>query len=422
METRRRAALGFIFVTVLLDMLAFGIIAPVLPRLISDFLHGDLARASKYMGLFVTAWALMQFFFSPILGVLSDRYGRRPVILLSNFGLGLDYIVMALSPTIGWLFLGRVLSGITSSSIPTANAYISDVTPPEKRARAFGIFGAAFGIGFVLGPAIGGWLGAINPRLPFWVAGAFSLLNALYGLLVLPESLPVNRRQAQLKWKNANPVGALTLLRSHRELFGLAVVNFLGYLAHEVYVTVFVLYAIFRYSWNEKTIGVALAVVGIASMFTSAVLVGPFVKQFGERRSLFAGLLFGALGFALFGWAPVGWVFLASIPINCLWSLAGPPSQSLMTQRVSPSEQGQLQGALGSLRGIAMVIGPGMFSGMFAIFIAPGNSLPGAPWYLAAFLLLVSLVVAWVVAPKADITNGELAEEGPSVETIISLE
>ncbi len=422
METRRRAALGFIFVTVLLDMLAFGIIAPVLPRLISDFLHGDLARASKYMGLFVTAWALMQFFFSPILGVLSDRYGRRPVILLSNLGLGLDYIVMALSPTIGWLFLGRVLSGITSSSIPTANAYISDVTPPERRARAFGIFGAAFGIGFVLGPAIGGWLGAINPRLPFWVAGAFSLLNALYGLLVLPESLPVDRRQAQLKWKNANPVGALTLLRSHRELFGLAVVNFLGYLAHEVYVTVFVLYAIFRYSWNEKTIGVALAVVGIAQVFTFAVLVGPFVKQFGERRSLFAGLIFGAVGFALFGWAPVGWIFLASIPINCLWSLAGPPSQSLMTQHVSPSEQGQLQGALGSMRGIAMVIGPGMFSGLFAICIAPGHSLPGAPWYLAAFLLLASLVVAWVVAPKADITNGERAEEVPSIETIVSLE
>ena len=413
METKRRAALGFIFVTVLLDMLAFGIIAPVLPRLISDFLHGDMARASKYMGLFVTTWALMQFFFSPILGLLSDRYGRRPVILLSNFGLGLDYIVMALSPTIGWLFLGRVLSGITSSSIATANAYISDVTPPEKRARAFGIFGAAFGIGFILGPAIGGWLGAVNPRLPFWVAGAFSLLNALYGLLVLPESLPVDRRQAQLNWKNANPVGALTLLRSHRELFGLAVVNFLAYLAHEVYATVFVLYTTFRYSWDEKTIGIALAVVGIASVFASAVLVGPFVKQFGERRSLFAGLLFGGVGFALFGWAPKGWIFMAAIPINCLWSLAGPPSQSLMTQRVSPSEQGELQGALGSLRGIAMVIGPGMFSGTFAIFIAPGKSFPGAPWYLAAFLLVASLVVAWVVAPKAGITtNGEMAQDG----------
>src|SRR3989441_5960731 len=301
METKRRAALGFIFVTVLLDMLAFGIIAPVLPRLISDFLHGDMARASKYMGLFVTTWALMQFFFSPILGMLSDRYGRRPVVLLSNFGLGLDYIVMALSPTLGWLFLGRVLSGITSSSIATANAYISDVTPPEKRARAFGIFGAAFGVGFVLGPAMGGWLGAKNPRLPFWIAGAFSLLNALYGLLVLPESLPPERRQPRLRWKDANPIGALALLRSHPELLGLATVNFLGYVAHEVYATVFVLYATYRYGWGERTIGGSLALVGVSSMLVSAAIVGPVVARLGERGTLFAGLLLGALGFALFG-------------------------------------------------------------------------------------------------------------------------
>src|SRR6266478_1188494 len=288
MESKRRAALGFIFVTVLLDMLAFGLIAPVLPRLIKDFLHGDMARSSEFMGLFVTAWALMQFFFSPILGVLSDRFGRRPVILLSNFGLGLDYIVMAVAPTIGWLFLGRIFSGITSSSITTANAYISDVTPPEKRAKAFGIFGAAFGIGFVLGPAVGGWLGVFNPRLPFWVAGALSLLNALYGLFVLPESLPPERRQKQFRWAKANPVGALRLLRSHRELFGLAIVNFLAYLAPEVYVTFFVLYVTLRYSWDAKAIGTSLAVVGIASMLTSALLVGPVVKRFGERRALFA--------------------------------------------------------------------------------------------------------------------------------------
>lgn len=401
METKRRAALGFIFITVLLDMLALGIIVPVLPRLIAEFRHGDLASASEYMGLFTTTWALMQFFFAPVLGMLSDRYGRRPVILLSNFGVALDYAIMALAPTIAWLFLGRLLSGITTSSIPTATAYISDVTPPEKRARAFGILGASFGLGFILGPAVGGWLGAINPRLPFWVAGVFSLVNGLYGLLVLPESLSPDLRQARLKWKSANPLGALKLLRSHRELFGLAVANFLGYLAHEVYATVFVLYTIFRYGWNGRTIGLSLAIVGIASMLTSAALVGPFVKHFGERRSLFSGLLFGALGFALFGWAAVGWIFLAAIPVNALWALAGPPSTSLMTQRVSPSEQGQLQGALGSLRGIAMVIGPGMFSGMFAIFIAPGHSLPGAPWYLAAFFVLASLAVAWVVAPKA---------------------
>jgi len=406
-----RAALGFIFVTVLLDMLAFGLVVPVMPRLISGFLQGDIARTSQYMGLFVTTWAVMQFVFSPILGMLSDRFGRRPVILISNFGLGLDYLVMALAPTLGWLFLGRILSGITSASMPTANAYISDVTPPEKRAKAFGIFSAAFGIGFVLGPAAGGWLGAVSPRLPFWVAGAFSLLNALYGLLVLPESLAPELRQTKIKWGSANPLGALKLLRSHRELFGLAGVNFLGFLAHEVYVTVFVLYVNFRYLWDDKAVGVSLAVVGITSMVVSATLVGPLVKRLGERASMFTGLFFGAIGFALFGWAPAGWVFLAAIPVNALWSLAGPPSQSLMTQRVSPSEQGQLQGALGSLRGIAMVLGPGMFSTTFAWFLAPARSVPGAPWYLAAFFLLASLTLAVAVAPKTESAEEELAEE-----------
>ena len=398
----RRAALSFIFITVLLDMLALGIIIPVLPKLVFDFVGGDTARAAEAIGLFTTAWALMQFIFSPLLGLLSDRFGRRPVILLSNLGLGLDYIVMALAPTLGWLFVGRVLSGITSASIPTATAYISDVTPPEKRAGAFGLLGAAFGVGFVLGPALGGFLGIRDPRLPFWVAGACSLLNALYGWLVLPESLPVERRQKELRWRSANPVGALSFLRSHPTLLGLGSVNFLGYVAHEVYATVFVLYATYRYGWNAQTIGLSLAVVGVSSMVISAGVVRPVVKRFGERQALLAGLLMGALGFALFGWATLGWIFMAAIPINGLWALAGPSSQSLMTQHVSPSEQGQLQGALGSVRSIAMLVGPGMFSLVFAAFIAPKRAvpMPGAPWYLASLLLLVAAGVAFAVAPK----------------------
>jgi DHA1 family tetracycline resistance protein-like MFS transporter len=398
----RRAALSFIFITVLLDMLAMGVTVPVLPKLVVDFLQGDTVQAARMIGLFATLWALMQFVFSPLLGLLSDRFGRRPVILLSNLGLGLDYLVMALAPTLGWLFVGRVLSGVTSASISAANAYISDVTPPEKRARAFGLIGAAFGVGFVLGPALGGWFGARNPRLPFWIASAFSLLNALYGLLVLPESLPPERRQKQLRWRSANPVGALALLRSHTELLGLTTVNFLGYVAHEVYVTVFVLYTVYRYQWGQRTIGNALAVVGIASVVIAGGVVGPVVARFGERRALFAGLLLGAVGFALFGWAPQGWVFLLAIPINCLWALAGPPSQSMMTRRVSVSEQGELQGAIGSVRSIAILIGPGIFSLTFAAFIAPGRPvpLPGAPWYLAAALLLLAAVVAAVVLSR----------------------
>jgi DHA1 family tetracycline resistance protein-like MFS transporter len=403
MFTKRNAALGFIFVTVLLDMLSFGVIAPLLPKLISDFLNGNTARASEYIGMFTTTWAFMQFIFAPVLGLLSDRFGRRPVILLSNFGLALDYFVMAIAPSVRWLFLGRVLSGLTSASIPTATAYISDVTAPEKRSKAFGLLGAAFGAGFILGPALGGWLGAHNPRLPFWVAGIGSLVNFCYGLFVLPESLPRERRQPKLQWNNANPLGALRLLRSHAELLGLATVNFLGYVAHEIYVTVYVLYVIYRFGWSSRMVGISLAVVGVTQMATYTS-VGPIVKRLGERRTLLTGLACAALGFALFGWLS-GVVFLIAIPINALWSLAGPTSQSLMTQRVSPSEQGELQGALGSLRGVAMLIGPGLFSLTFAYFISPGHVVPGAPWYLASTLLMISLAIAWAVAK--DKGNGQ---------------
>ncbi len=408
MFAKRHAALGFIFVTVLLDMLSFGVVAPVMPKLISDFLGGNTARASEYLGLFITTWALMQFFFAPVLGLLSDRFGRRPVILLSNFGLALDYLIMARAPNIRWLFLGRVLAGITSASIPTATAYISDVTPPEKRAKAFGLLGAAFGVGFVLGPALGGWLEMYNPRLPFWVGCAGSLLNAMYGLFVLPESLAPEKRQTRLRWENANPVGALRLLRSHAELMGLATVNFLGYVAHEVYLTVFVLYVMYRFGWNERMVGISLAVVGGTSIVMSG-LVGPVVNWLGERRSLLAGLFFAGFGFFLYGLAWSTWMFLGAILVNSLWSLAGPTSQSLMTRRVSPSEQGALQGALASLRGIAMLIGPGLFSLTFAFFIAPEHRLPGAPWYLAASLLLISLVIAWSVAAEKAPVAGDLA-------------
>ena len=401
MPTNRRAALSFIFITVLLDMLAFGIIIPILPKLISNFLHGDIARSSEYLGLFVTVFAVMQFFFAPVIGMLSDRFGRRPVILLSNFGLGLDYIVMALAPTLWWLFLGRLLSGLTSSSVPTANAYISDITTPETRSKAYGIFGAAFGLGFILGPAAGGWLGHINPRLPFWVAAGFSLLNASYGFFILPESLPPDRRKPQLQWKRANPLGALKLLRSHHELFGLASVTFLNYLAHEVYVTVFVLYALNRYAWDERDVGNSLALVGITTSIVSALLVARSVKRFGERTTLFLGLFLGGVGFALFGASPTGWMFLAAIPVNALWGLANPPLQTFMTQRVSKSEQGELQGAIASLRGVAMIVGPGIFSATFAYFLAPSRNLPGAPWFLSALFLMIGLCLAWVVTPKS---------------------
>ena len=393
----RKAALAFILITVVLDMIALGIIIPVLPTLILDFLGGNATRAATWLGIFATVFAVMQFFLMPVLGVVSDRVGRRPVILLSNVGLGLDYFVMALAPTIGWLFIGRVISGITAASISTAMAYISDVVIPEKRAGAFGLIGAAFGLGFVVGPALGGWLGAVDPRLPFWVAGGLSLLNAAYGFLVLPESLAQERRRA-FTLRRANPVGSLVLLRSHPELFRLSVVQFIGYTAHEV-VQIYVLYAIYRYAWGEKAVGLSLAFVGVCTVVISGGMVRPLVARLGERRTLYLGYFLGAAGMAVMGWASSSFLFMVGVTLMSLWALAGPAAQGMMTHRVSASEQGELQGAISSLRAIAMLIGPGLFSFTFAWFINAkhGWVLPGAPWYLAAALLFVAVAMARTV-------------------------
>jgi DHA1 family tetracycline resistance protein-like MFS transporter len=398
----RRATLAFIFVTVLLDILAMGMIIPVLPKIVVSMLDGDTARAAGIFGVFSTAWALMQFVFSPVLGALSDRYGRRPVILLSNFGLGFDYILMALAPTLGWLFVGRVISGITSASISTASAYIADVTPPEKRAASFGLLGAAFGVGFVLGPALGGVLGDVDPRLPFWVSAGLSLANAMYGLFVLPESLPAERRKP-FQWRSANPVGALKLLRSNLEVFRLASVHFLYQLAHIALPSVFVLYGSYRFDWDERTIGLTMAGVGLSSLVVQGGLVRPTVKKLGERRALMLGLFFGALGFIIYGLAPTGLVFWLGVPVMALWGLTGPAAQGLMSSRISPSEQGQFQGALSSIMGIAGMIGPAIFTQTFAYFIGAGLgwSLPGAPFLLAALLLVFAIGLAgWATSTR----------------------
>jgi MFS transporter, DHA1 family, tetracycline resistance protein len=412
---QRRAALVFILVTVTLDMLAVGLIVPVLPKLILDFLGGNMKGAADWNGTFGTVFAAMQFFFSPVLGVLSDRFGRRPVILLSNLGLGLDYIVMALAPTMGWLFLGRIVSGITASSIPTAMAYIADVVPKEKRAGAFGMIGVAFGVGFVLGPAMGGLLGDINSRLPFWVAAGFSLANWLWGYFFLPESLPPDRRK-EFTLGRANPVGSLVLLRSHPELWKLATVQFLAYIAHNVF-TIWALYAIYRYNWKPSMIGVSLAVVGVCTAAISGGLTGKMVKRVGERRTLYIGQVFGALGMLIAGLARNGALYLASIPVISMWNISMPAAQGMMTRRVSEREQGELQGAIGSLRSLAFVIGPGLFSWTFAWFINPKHSfhLPGAPYYLAAALLFTaSLLATRIEKPKVVTeTTTEIADVIP---------
>jgi MFS transporter, DHA1 family, tetracycline resistance protein len=408
----RKAAVAFILVTVTLDILAMGLIIPVLPKLILDFVGGRMVNAAAWNGWFGLAFALMQFFFSPVLGVLSDQFGRRPIILLSNLGLGLDYVVMALAPSIGWLLLGRIISGITTSSIPTAMAYIADVTPKEKRAGAFGMIGVAFGLGFALGPALGGLLSSVNPRLAFWVAAAFSLTNWIWGFFFVPESLRENRRQ-RFELRRANPLGSLVLLRSHPELWRLATIQLLAYTAHNVF-SVWALYAIYRYAWNQLTIGVSLMIVGICTAVISGGLTGRMVKRFGERRTLYTGQFFGATGMCIAGLARHGALYMGSVPIISLWNMSMPAAQGLMTHRVSEREQGELQGAIGSLRSITFIIGPVLFSQIFSFFIDPKHSfhVPGAPFYVGGALLFTAMLMATRVEQPA---FGARSTSAPSI-------
>lgn len=419
----RRAAIAFILVTAVLDVIAMGIIIPVLPRLIEDFV-GSNAEAGWINGVFVALWAGMQFLCSPIIGSLSDKYGRRPVILISCAGLALDYVLMAVAPNLWWLAAGRIIAGITSSSFTTVFAYMADITAPEKRARAYGLIGAAFSGGFVLGPVFGGFLGELGPRAPFWFAAVLSGVAFIYGLFVLPESLPVERRMA-FSWKRANPVGALILLKRHAELTGLAVVNFLLYFAHHVFSAVFVLYAALRYGWGPVQVGLLLALVGLLDMIVQGLLTGPVTQRLGERRTLVLGLIGGTVGIALMGWAPTGWAFIAAMLPNALWGLAMPTIQALMTRRVGEDEQGQLQGANNSVGAIAGVLSPlffgwvythstgGHFQGV-ARWIenwagnGPASRLmvgglydPGLAFYIAAGVLLLAAVIGGIVGRKA---------------------
>ncbi len=407
----RRAALVFIFVTVVLDMLAFGVVIPLLPKLVLQFEGGDSARAAAVYGLFGAVFAGMQFLFAPLLGALSDRFGRRRVILLSNLSLGLDYVIMALAPSLAWLLVGRLLSGICSASFSIPGAYIADVTPKEKRAASFGMLGAAFGLGFVVGPAFGGVLGQVNPRLPFWVAAGLSLGNFLYGFLILPESLPPERR-APLEWRRANPVGAMQMLRRHPEVFGIAGVVFLSALAHEALPSLWVLYTDYRFGWDTRTVGLTLAAVGVCSVAVQAGLVGAVVRRLGERLTLLLGLLFGVAGFGVSGLAVSGWLFCAGIPLIALWGIAGPSAQALMSQRVDASEQGRLQGAIAGLQGVSHMLGPVLFTGIFAASLSNRGRLPGTPFLLSALLLVSSFGLALRVTKRLAVTPKLLADRG----------
>lgn len=396
-----KAASTFIFIAVLLDMASFGIVITVLPSLIEK-LAGP-SNAGWINGVFVGVWALVQFGCSPVLGALSDRFGRRPVILLSMLGLGLDYVIMALAPNLWWLLVGRLISGVTASSFSTCYAYVADITAEEERAAAFGRIGAAFGLGFILGPAVGGLLGSVSLQAPFWVAAAFSAANALFGLFVLPESLPKEKRST-FEWKKANPLGALTLLRSHPELAGLSWVHVLSQLAGASIASVYVLYVARRFGWSTLMVGASLALLGLFVALVQGLLVGRSTKWLGERNALIVGLACGAIAMAAFAFAPTGWLFLAAIPVFCLWGLAGPALMAIMSKRVSETEQGALQGAVASLTSLADGTGPFLFGAVYSVTAVAGASAfqLGTAFMIASGFILAATIAAWRISRTVD--------------------
>jgi DHA1 family tetracycline resistance protein-like MFS transporter len=396
----RRAAFGFIFATALMNAVSFGIMIPILPNLIKQFVGGDTAAASEWNVLFATTWGLMQFFCGPVLGMLSDRFGRRPVLLISLFGLFIDFLFMAFAPTLAWLYVGRILNGLTASTFSTANAYVADVTAPERRARNFGLLGSAFSFGFIFGPVLGGLLGNSDLRLPFKVAAGLTLINWLYGMFVLPESLIPARRVKAIEWRRANPLGALAFLRARGNLLGLASVYFLFQLAQIVLPTIFVLYTGYRYGWTPRILGFTFMATGVSGIVVQMFLVGPVVARIGERGAVLLGATGGILGFLIYALAPNGWSYLMGVPIFAMMSFMPPGLMGLMTRRVGPTHQGELQGANQSLMGVSSVIGPPLFGLTFAWSIRHEASLhlPGMAILISAALLTAALLLALRVA------------------------
>lgn len=392
----RKPALGFIFVTLALDIVGIGLIIPILPKLIEELSGGKTAAASHIVGWLMTLYALMQFLFAPVLGSLSDRFGRRSVILVSLFGSGLDYLLLAFAPTLPWFFLGRILAGITGANITAANAYIADVSPPEKRAANYGLVGAAFGLGFVAGPALGGWLGEhFSLRTPFFVTAGITLLNWLYGLFVLPESLPREQRRA-FDWKRANPIGSFVALRRHPELLGLTETYFLLSVAHQVFPSTWVLYTGYRYGWTPKEVGLSLAAVGVMAAIVQGGLARRIIPALGERRSIIVGLANATIFFVAYGLATQGWMIYALITVGSFGAIAMPALQSLVSKSVPLNEQGAVQGGLSSLGSLAGILGPLIATGVFGHFIRESANprIPGAAFFTASLLLFGALLLA----------------------------
>jgi DHA1 family tetracycline resistance protein-like MFS transporter len=415
MAAPRKAALGFIFLTLLLDVIGIGIIIPVVPRLIQNLTGGTVSDAARYGGWLVFAFAVMQFLFSPVLGNLSDRFGRRPVLLLSLLGFALDYLLVAFAPTIGWLFAGRLIAGVMGASFTTASAYVADISTPEDRAQNFGMIGAAFGLGFIIGPLLGGVLGKYGTQLPFLVAAGLTFLNVLYGYFVLPESLPEERRRA-FEWSRANPIGSLKMLGRYPVIMGLVASLLFIYVAAHATQSAWTYYVMEKFKWDEAWVGYSLCTIGLLVALVQGVLIRRINPALGQKRSVYLGMLLYAVGFVLFAFATKGWMMFAFLVPYCLGGIAGPALQGIISGQVPGNQQGELQGALTSLMSLTSIIGPPLMTNLFAYYTGPKAPVyfPGAPFLLGAVLILVSLGLAArslssYVAPTASDLEAEPA-------------
>jgi DHA1 family tetracycline resistance protein-like MFS transporter len=405
-KNKKQAAIGFIFITMLIDITGWGIIIPVIPKLISELINGDISEAAKYGGWLTFAYAITQFVCAPLIGNLSDKYGRRPIILISLFAFALDYLLLAFSPTIVWLFVGRIIAGLTGASITTASAYIADVSTPENRAKNFGMIGAAFGLGFIIGPVLGGLLGQYGSRVPFYAAAVLCLLNFLYGYFILPESLSKENRRA-FEWKRANPIGALLNLKKYPSLIGLILAIFLLYVGSHAVHSNWSFFTMYRFGWDEKMVGISLGVVGLLVGLVQGGLVRFTSPRLGNQKSIYLGLSLYTIGMLLFAFATQSWMMFAFLVPYCLGGIAGPALQSEVSGKVPANEQGEIQGTLASLMSASAILGPPMMTNTFYFFThdeAPFQ-LPGAPFILGGFLMLLSTILAYY-SMKKHFTSG----------------
>jgi MFS transporter, DHA1 family, tetracycline resistance protein len=395
MAGKRQAAMGFIFITLLIDVIGFGIIIPVLPSLIKELTGGGMSEAARYGGWLMFAFSVMQFIFAPILGNLSDRYGRRPVLLIALFGFSLDYLILAFAPTIGWLFVGRILAGITGASFTTASAYIADVSPPEKRAQNFGLIGAAFGLGFIIGPVLGGLLGQYGSRVPFFAAAALTMLNWLYGFFILPESLKKENRR-KFSWKRANPASSLMQFKRYPVIGGLVGSLVCIYIASHAVQSTWSYFTMEEFQWDAKMVGYSLGFVGIMVAIVQGGLIRVVIPKLGQKNSIYVGLSLYAVGFLLFAFSTQGWMMFAFLIPYCLGGIAGPALQSIISSQVPANEQGELQGGLTSLMSVTSIIGPPLMTNLFATFTSHNIPVyfPGAAFFMGAILTILSVVLA----------------------------